>query len=331
MKMRRNYRGYTRFVKQKIQSFFDISTSTSGYQILQFNAGGNDLIRRMPGMFGTFKYFRLGNIKVTAVPQSTLPVDPTGLSYEAGENTVDPRDQLTPGLIRITNGEDIRDFTQGAILTSDDEYNQMMLDPRWFKFMLQTGFKRSCTPRFWGVGMLNQFYAPGSVINTPVDGEVLLGQFRANVMNATASGSQTQNTTHLTPVNNGLNNGIFQTGQKIPMGWIPTDVINRNMQNAENAGIVNAVPECQCITVILPKQRKTRYYYRVFCTETVYFKDPVVVSPVASDTYLSALPIDYQNTLTLAGVGVFDSTVQQQNTVEYESVSQLDGNKGGVN
>lgn len=330
--MRRNYRNYTRLVKQKVQSFFDISTTTDGYQILQFNAGGNDLIRRMPGMFGTFKYFKLGNIKVTAVPASTLPVDPTGLSYEQGENTVDPRDQLTPGLIRITNGEDMRGFTDGSVLTSDDEYNAMMLDPRWFKFMLQSGFKRSCTPKFWGIGMLNQFYAPGSVVNVPVADETLLGQFRADSLITTPTGSSSQNLNNLSPIgSNDLSNGIFQTGQKIRMGWLPTDAINRNQKISTNQGMINSVPECQCITVILPKQRKTRYYYRVFCTETIYFRDPVVVSPVASDTYLSALPVDYQNKLTLSGAGLFDSLGSAADVVEYETLLQNDGNKGGVN
>ena len=80
--MRKNYSGYTRFVKQKIQSYFDISTSATSPTVMQYNAGGEDIVQRLPGFFASFKYFKLGNLKVVAVPASTLPVDPTGLSYE---------------------------------------------------------------------------------------------------------------------------------------------------------------------------------------------------------------------------------------------------------
>ena len=290
--MRKNYKNYTRYVKQKLQSYFDISTSTDGQQVLQFNCGGNDLIARMPGMFGSFKYFRLGRLKVTAVPASTLPVDPTGLSYEAGENTVDPRDQLTPGLIRITNGEDLRSFSETEAI-SDAEYNAMMLDPRWFKFMLQTGFKRSCSPKFWGVGILQQMEYPGSLLNFGINSLNSLSQLSIgsrSLVYKTDDGLGTNG--QWSEWGPSDPRSFFQTGQKIRMGWLPTDYIHEAFDSDFELGAVKAVPECQCITVILPKQRKTRYYYRVFVTETVYFKDPVVRAPYGAN--LNVNPIDYQ-------------------------------------
>ena len=44
-------------------------------------------------------------IGISAKLVPVFPVTPTGLSYEAGEKTVDPR-SLTPGMM-ITNGEDL--------------------------------------------------------------------------------------------------------------------------------------------------------------------------------------------------------------------------------
>lgn len=326
--MRKNYRNYTRVIKQKLQSFFDISTSTSEYQILKFNAGGDDIISRMPGMFGSFKYFRLGNLSVTAVPQSTLPVDPTGLSYEQGENTVSPSDQLTPGLIRITNGEDMRGFGVGSPSLQEitkAEYTAMMLDPRWFKFMLQSGFKRSCSPRFWGIGMLHQMETPGQVVNllasrgtttTDYDGNIVRHGFGATINGGDISFSEYSELAS-------DEHGIFQTGQKIRMGWLPTDVFQGRFGSNAEKSYVKSVPECQCITVILPKAEKTRYYYRVFVTETVYFKDPIVRAPYFSDGGLSINPIDYQNTLQLG------------NSVSYWSsaggTTGNTGDNGGVN
>ena len=88
---------------------------------------------------------------------STLPVDPTGLSLEAGANTVDPRDQFNPGLIRITNGEDMADnFMDLTGANIDKTYYSMMLDRRWFKFQLQSGCRRTAKPLFWSVAQLHQ-------------------------------------------------------------------------------------------------------------------------------------------------------------------------------
>lgn len=316
--MRKNYRNYTRVIKQKIQSYFDISTNTAGFQVLQFNCGGGDMLRRVPGLFGAYKYFKLGELKITAVPASTLPVDPTGLSYEAGENTVDPRDQLTPGLIRITNGEDLRDFSTLTDTNQENAYNAMLLDPRWYKFMLQTGFKRSCFPKFWGIGQLEQDAWPGAFRNVP------------QIDSTTSSTGAISNWVDEDSVrvdqwfmNTSTQKGIFQTGQKIKMGWMPTDVF-QNIPGVDSGNpYVNSPPEIQGVTVILPKQRKTRYYYRVFVTETIYFKDPVVFSPFGDQPATTTHnPIDFQNTLVL-GAGTVSQVVGP--------TTNNDGDEHGVN
>ena len=164
---KRRYGG-TRAIKMKFQSFMDIATSSDSMQIITVSAGGKSVLERLSPQFAAYKYYKLGTVSVKLVPASTLPVDPTGLSYEAGEPGVDPRDQLTPGLMRITNGEDIFEDISGLDdVAQHGIYNNMLLDPRWFKWMLQSGVKRYATPRFWQIGELHQDKWPGMFQNVP--------------------------------------------------------------------------------------------------------------------------------------------------------------------
>ena len=119
---RKYRRGSTGVIKMKFQSFMDVSTSDSSMQVITVSAGGPEVLRRLAPQFSAYKYYKLGNVAVKLVPASTLPVDPTGLSYEAGAQTVDPRDQLTPGMMRITNGEDIFEDLTG--LTDAEQHHQ---------------------------------------------------------------------------------------------------------------------------------------------------------------------------------------------------------------
>lgn len=261
-------------MKFRFQSFVDVSTSAQSMQVIQWSVGGADVINRCRHLFGAYKYFKLGKISVKMVPASTLPVDPQGLSYAADDpQTVDPRDQMNPGLVRITNGEDV--YTNVSKLSADAQmqtYNAMMLDPRWSKFMLQSGFRRSAYPLYWQVGQLSQDRYPGATVNVPnlatagnqtasngatmIDREVYqVGFFHSNELGSSAR-------------------GFFQTGRRGKLGWLPTDFfqqIRDKTGNPFDAYGLNNVPEVKVITCVLPKAYKTIYYYRVFITEEVLF------------------------------------------------------------
>lgn len=263
-------------MKFKFQSFVDIQTSASSMQVIQWSVGGSDVVARCRHLFGAYKYFKLGKISVKMVPASTLPVDPQGLSYDADDpQTVDPRDQMNPGLVRITNGEDV--YTNVSALTSaqqNDMYNAMMLDPRWSKFMLQSGFRRSAYPMYWQIGQLSQDKYPGATVNvarTSSSGASLGvatkvqyedGEVGDDYEVRTNSGSSAR--------------GLFQVGHKGKLGYLPTDYFQQvpfsgtdRFSNMHYG--INNVPEVSVITCVLPKAYKTVYYYRVFITEEVYF------------------------------------------------------------
>lgn len=268
---KRRYGG-TRSIKMKFQSFMDIQSSASSMQIITISAGGAEVVRRLSPQFSAYKYYRLGTISAKLVPASTLPVDPTGLSYEAGEPGVDPRDQLTPGLMRITNGEDIFEDISGL---SDDVqhaiYNNMLLDPRWFKWMLQSGVKRYATPRYWQIGQLHQDKYPGSIVNIPHQGAIegtVSGT--SHIVDVVSSADE-----NLHGVFAGSSNfGLFQTGHSGRLGWMPTDGLVSNW--ASETPLIASPPEVEVMKIILPKAYKTEYFYRLFITETVYFREPIV-------------------------------------------------------
>lgn len=267
-------------VAQSFKWFVDVGTSTEGLSVFKVTCGGNQAKVRLLPFFSAYKYYRLGSVKVTFVPAATLPVDPTGMSYEAGENTVDPRDQFNPGLVRITNGEDmlndVSDFNSDG---ANGMYYAMMLDDRWYKFQLQTGMTRTAKPLFWDVGQLHQDAFPGSVVNTIIDND---GSDYGSV--ATARFQTTSNSgSYVTGVDfqqvGSSPRGLFQTGMKEPMGWLPTDTLYTENPVVGPYPFMAPVPEVELMKIVLPRAYKTRFYYRIYVTETVYFKDPVAIYP----------------------------------------------------
>lgn len=276
---RRGYRKSTNTIMMKFQSFMDLSTKPDEMQIISISAGGKELLNRLPAQFGAYKYYKIGNISAKLVPASTLPVDPTGLSYEAGEQTVDPRDQLTPGMMRITNGEDVfEDLTGMSAENQHKLYNAMMLDPRWFKWMLQRGVKRHATPRYWQIGQLHQDKWPGATLNIPnyTDSDHDSDTFIKGTIHKQYHTDGSQSDGHNSSTTNFFGpgsapEGFFQTGHKGYLGWLPTDGFEYGQ------AFLCAPPEIEVMKILLPPAYKTSYYYRLYISETVYFREPKVM------------------------------------------------------
>ena len=277
---KRGFGGSTGVIKMRFQSFMDVNTASTGMQIISINAGGKNILNRLPAQFAAYKYYKIGSVSVKMVPASTLPVDPTGLSITAGDNLVDPRDQLTPGMCRITNGEDIlEDISNISVADQRDLYNTMLLDPRWPKFMLQSGFKRYASPRYWQIGQLHQDKYPGAILNYPQMNAGNTVQDTDTVLHSSYNGST------VTKVISGESSkyGIFQTGHKGVLGWLPTDGLQytngvSTSANPNVSPLLASPPEVEVMKIVLPPAYKTKYWYRLFITETVYFKSPIVLA-----------------------------------------------------
>lgn len=263
-------------MKQSFTYFIDLSTSPDHIQNIEVSAGGWECVKRLLPWFTAYKYAKLGPVSVKFVPASTLPVDPTGLSYGAGENTVDPRDQFNPGLIRITNGEDV------VLPHNMDSYYSLVLDRRWYKFQLQSGARRTCMPRVWSVGQLHQAHYADEFRNLPNPAN------RRTVNECvTLDGTAPDNYSPVHDYDNGSDpRGLFQINNTLKLGWLPTDAATLWEQGSPGHPrfeAINCPPEVPVLTIILPRAYKTVYFYRVYVTETVYFKDPVALN-VASVT-----------------------------------------------
>ena len=222
------------------------------------------------------------------VPASTLPVDPQGLSYaEDDPQTVDPRDQMNPGLVRITNGEDV--FTNVSSLSAENQmavYNSMMLDPRWSKFMLQSGFRRSAYPLYWQVGQLSQDKYPGATVNVPYltsAGSAINSAGSTVIRHDVYQDAPTQSTSIGSSAR-----GLIQVGHRGKLGWLPTDFYQEIVSKTGSPTFVvkgiNNVPQVSVITCCLPKAYKTIYYYRVFITEEVLFTGLRSTPPVSQSS-----------------------------------------------
>jgi hypothetical protein len=257
-------------------------------QVIQWAVGGADVVNRCLHLFGAYKYFKLGKITVKMVPASTLPVDPQGLSYaEDDPQTVDPRDQMNPGLVRITNGEDV--FTNVSSLSAENQmavYNSMMLDPRWSKFMLQSGFRRSAYPLYWQVGQLSQDKYPGATVNVPYltsAGSAINSAGSTVIRHDVYQDAPTQSTSIGSSAR-----GLIQVGHRGKLGWLPTDFYQEIVSKTGSPTFVvkgiNNVPQVSVITCCLPKAYKTIYYYRVFITEEVLFTGLRSTPPVSQSS-----------------------------------------------
>lgn len=267
------------FTKQKFQWFIDLSTSSDTMQVVRITAGGERVRRRLIPFFSAYKYYKLGSVKVKFIPASTLPVDPTGLSLQAGENTVDPRDQFNPGLVRITNGEDFNDDqTNISGEYAEQYYYTLMLDQRWYKFNLQSGFRRSAVPLYWNVGQLHQDVFPGAIQNLP---NISKSSATPPVIGNYNTGNQEQKIENGSIAYNNYSGSdprsLFQVGGKSRMGWMPTDSLYSPNDPDLRLGSYAQVPEVELLRVILPKAYKTKFYYRLYIEETVMFKQPVTM------------------------------------------------------
>lgn len=265
-------------MKVKFTQFFDISSSSEKFTKFTVTAGGEYVKARCTPQFMCYKYYKLGPVSVKLVPASTLPVDPTGLSYATGENTVDPRDMFNPGLVRITNGENV------GQIGDMNSYYATLLDPRWFKFQLQQGFSRYARPLVYNIGEISQDNNPfngfiAASTTDPQDAVTMYARVGNSWPTSVTSEAQRDFVSKHAPI---------QTG-RIKLGWMPTTTVlfNNPTNNEFRDKAFTIVPEIDLLTFILPKAFKTKFYYRVFIESTVYFKEPVAVNPVYSTTSLT--------------------------------------------
>lgn len=74
------------------------------------------------------------------------------------------------------------------------------------------------------------------------------------------------------------------------LGWMPTDALIRTGSACDQTdtdhevfAVINNIPHVELFRILLPPAYKTKFYYRMFVTETVYFKEIVDQPPIWLD------------------------------------------------
>lgn len=180
-------------VKASVMEIYDLQTSVGKGTVLKVHTPtGNNVKRHLFGHFLQYKRYKYLGAKVSLVPASTLPADPLQLSYEAGDQNIDPRDMVNPILWKHYHGEtmttdvlhvqDQLDYSQDGMVdpyvagysigeanysqfgTSgvaiDKVYPRALMDTSFRKAGVQTGFSTFVKPFVYNVTSNIQL-APG--------------------------------------------------------------------------------------------------------------------------------------------------------------------------
>ncbi len=171
-------------VKASVMEIYDLQTNVGKGTVLKVHTPtGNNVKRHLFGHFLQYKRYKYLGAKVSLIPASTLPADPLQLSYEAGDQNIDPRDMVNPILWKHYHGEtmttdvlhvqDQLDYSQDGMVdpyvagysigeanygqygTSgtpiDKVYPRALMDTSFRKAGVQTGFSTYVKPFVYNV------------------------------------------------------------------------------------------------------------------------------------------------------------------------------------
>lgn len=114
------------------QEIIDLNTESDRVSILGFHTPSNGQpIRLLRPFWTAYQKVKYLGCSMSLVPAARLPADPMGVSYDAGEQQIDPRDLLNPILFHGCHGNDmgtiLNQFYSGEN-TSTTEIERKMSD-----------------------------------------------------------------------------------------------------------------------------------------------------------------------------------------------------------
>lgn len=164
----------TQYASASYQEIIDLHTETDRVSVLGIHTPTSQTPYEMlSGFFDSFQKYHYDGCSFTLVPAARLPADPSQVSYEAGEQPIDPRDLLNPILWHGCHGESLgavlNQFYAPSDTTSDVErhfsasmdvsepstsqvgnsaifeslYYRALTDNTWQKAHPQRGFRKS--------------------------------------------------------------------------------------------------------------------------------------------------------------------------------------------
>ncbi len=291
----------------KIQKWSDIETSTRKVTMLNIGVAGNEIRNRCQPFIQAFKYYRVVGVKVSLIPASTLPADPSQISYESGENSVNPADMMNVGLVRYTNGEAFPYYQKltgevqaGTAFETDpgmQTYFNMMLDRRWSKFGMQRGMSRFFRPMVYEDGIPIQSLIPDESISFlkhegqqyNVGNSRIVEGYLGTGEDFLQRSDEQYPALDKVSVFGSSDSFRFQTGKLKSLGWRTTDISHIGVEigvggNSIQSGF-NTFPFINMGRVILPRALKTKFAFRVVQTIIVQFRGAVNISPENDANY----------------------------------------------
>lgn len=194
------------------QEIIDLHTESDRVSILGFHTPSNATPTRLLRPFwDAFQKVRYRGCSMTLVPAARLPADPSQVSYEAGEQPIDPRDLLNPILFHGCHGNDMgtilnqfysgengssnpanseveRRFSDsmdhnmvkaptsgadGNYAVFESLYYRALTDNTWLKAHPQRGFRKKMRPMVYNLAT-NVPFNPNSAANANRGGFVAL-------------------------------------------------------------------------------------------------------------------------------------------------------------
>lgn len=244
----------TRKVYCSYQEVIDLHTESDKVTAIGFHVPDTDTPHKMfGGFYDQFKKVKYLGMSVTFVPVAKLPVDPLGVSYEAGEPTMDPRDVVNPILLHGCHGNDMGTILNNLytgvgggtpdlvdvyntdssdimmfrnteeqpveaanIKTLENLYYKALVDNTWQKAHPQKGFKKAgLHPMVYNL-VTNHQIAPGLPVDVP--------QVISDGLGVPAGFSTTPGQQGFSNFNQNVSFGKLHmfTNRLVPMGWMDT-------------------------------------------------------------------------------------------------------------
>lgn len=251
----------TRGVSVAYQEVVDLHTESDRVTAIGVHTPTGSFPRQMfRGFFDQYKKYKYLGCSISLVPAARLPADPSQVSFEAGENAIDPRDLMNPIMFHGCHGDDLGtvlnklygddngisdsivgiDYGDDTPIGTPDVlerlYYKALTDKSWKKAHPMRGFRKSgLHPLVYSLAV-NRQIMPAS-IPTGLSDRNMLG-FDDNGVFGVANGfgdpsndfemEMDGNVAHVTPTVK--NNLQFMTPRLVSLGWIET----RNVITAAN-------------------------------------------------------------------------------------------------
>lgn len=273
----------------RITETYDLSTAVNKIGLIGIHTPSVSLIEKLyPGFLTNYKWMKLERCDVACACASVQPADPLQVGTEAGD--IAPEDLFNPILYRAVSTEGYNTIinrlynypsSERSVVTSGqvgsdpfpsisnqtDIYYSLLSESGWRKAMPQAGFAMT--------GLRPFVYPLESTFgNTNIRPEVTSGSANPNSVTTTASDGDNIGSS---------NKGTMFRGSGHPMGRLPTSMgLNYGYYNSKSEVIDHAeasqttvIPPTWCGAILMPPARLHRLYYRIRCSWTITFFDPI--------------------------------------------------------